>query len=137
MYLREISNTSVLFRLIQAHVYTKTTLELLVLLKQLDFGYYTPPIFKSSKKIFRFKIQIVRNLHRSPNTITSSPNTTWSINCKTTLPWLFIGEYGSNTPWLCRGVFEPYSPLPRLGVAVLHYNSKCTSATVFKHFQVL
>jgi hypothetical protein len=34
--------------------------------------------------------------------------------CKTTLPLLGIGEYGSNTPWLRCGVFEPYSPLPRL-----------------------
>jgi hypothetical protein len=27
------------------------------------------------------------------------------------LPWFIRGEYGSNTPLLCFGVFKPYSPL--------------------------
>jgi hypothetical protein len=55
-----------------------------------------------------------------------------SINCKTALPWIRISEFGSNTPWLrlgvfeptspqpcLRGVFEPYSPLTIQGKAVL------------------
>ena len=42
-----------------------------------------------------------------------------AVVCKTALPCLVRGEYGSNTPQLCFGVFEPYSPLQRGGFTLI------------------
>ena len=67
-------------------------------------------IFLGIDHLFTCLGEISHNMGFKPESYLLEIEAVWSINCKTTLPWLVRGEFGSNTPTLPQSI-ESYSPL--------------------------